>query len=102
MWRFHMHVSPEATVVRTWLERAARRADSLGAARGASVGLLTAALLAIAGGFGNSRAWTVGISATLLVAGAIAGIAWARRRSIPRVLEQSNPASRNLIVTADE
>ena len=97
-----MHASPEAAVVRAWLERAARRAMALAAARGAALGLLVSALLVIAGAYGRSRSLTVGVSAALLVAGAAAGIALSRRRRIPQEIERSNPDSRNLILTADE
>ena len=97
-----MHASPDAGAFRAWLDRASRRSTALAAAHGASIGLALAALLVLAGAPGRSRAWTIGISAALLVAGAILGVARARRRNLPQLIERANPDSRNVIVTADE
>ena len=97
-----MHASPETGVVRAWMERASRRAAWLAAARGAAGGLFVAAALALAGAYGESRALTSGASAVMVVAGAAIGVAWSRRRSVPQAIERATPASRNLILTADE
>jgi len=97
-----MHASPDAALVRAWLSRAARRANTLAAVQGAAIGLLIAAMLMAFGALGSSRGITVGVSAFLLVAGALAGVIRGRRQSVPLALERAHPASRNLIVTADE
>jgi hypothetical protein len=98
-------MSPDAVVVRDFLDRAARRLRLIAAARGAAIGLTVAlgatlVVVALAGRDATSVVVGVGLGALGGLVGAFLGVT--RTPAPAALVERRAPACRNVVLTAAE
>jgi hypothetical protein len=98
-----MTARPDATSVHAFLGRASWRVSWLAAAEGATVGLIVAALVALAG-WPTRGAPAVVVGAALVIAGVGIGVLLtrARRTGVAALVERRAPQCRNVVITANE